>query len=196
MKRRYQQRIPRRIVVMAVMMGALVMGLCGCYYDGPPSVVEGMQNVVDGQSDMLDGPPQLPDRPFPGNHDGLFVSEHGTMRFNGDGKSITIDFDEKLAKMTGLPQGEYSGTYQFLSGEMPPAGRMELRYDYAHAIGIQVDADGDGKDDTRAVIDVGEVTEDGSYHTGTGCTTADRITFQFYDNEWEYLDFLKAEEGN
>ena len=44
--------------------------------------------------------------PEPDPHDGVFISEYGTMTFNGDGESITFDFTPELAEATGLPGGE------------------------------------------------------------------------------------------
>ncbi|MBR5115552.1 MAG: hypothetical protein IK096_00670 [Lachnospiraceae bacterium] len=151
--------------------------------------IDGEQVVFLADDSMiLDGPPKEPDTPAPDAHDGLFVSEHGTLEFNGDGKSITINLDEWLCKRCGLPPGEQHGEYEFMSGEMAPQGRIDVRYDMAQAIAIY--PDGMDHYESMALIDVGEVSN-GEFHTGTGCTTADRITFQFFGDEWEYVDFLK-----
>ena len=53
--------------------------------------------------------------PEPNPHDGVFTSEYGAMTFNGDGESITFDFTPELQEATGLPDGEQSGSYVFLS---------------------------------------------------------------------------------
>ena len=58
-----------------------------------------------------DNYPYEPDTPAPDPHDGMFVSVHGSMAFNGDGESVTINFDEELADLLGLPSGEQSGKY-------------------------------------------------------------------------------------
>ena len=71
-----------------------------------------------------DNIPYEPDTPAPAPHEGAFTSEHGSLRFNGDGESITIQFDGELAALTGLPEGEHTGTYVFLSGDLPPHGSI------------------------------------------------------------------------
>ena len=45
---------------------------------------------------------------------GTFSGEYGKMTFNGDGKSIDIDASSELSKLTGLPEGESSGSYVFI----------------------------------------------------------------------------------
>ncbi len=114
--------------------------------------------------------PYEPDTPAPSPHDGTFVSDHGTMTFNGDGKSVVIDFDKPLAKAVGLPAGKQSAGYQFLSGDIPPHKKIPIRYDVAMYISLSAS-------DSSSVLAVGLVGENGSKSTGTGCTTADRITF-------------------
>ena len=52
--------------------------------------------------------------PEPDPHIGTFVSEYGTMTFNGDGESITFDFTSEFAEAAGLSGGEQSGSYVFL----------------------------------------------------------------------------------
>ena len=134
--------------------------------------------------------PYEPDTPVPAPHEGVFVSEHGTMTFAGDGEHVTIDFDEALSECLGLPAGEQEAAYVFLSGNLPPHGYVPVRYDVAHMIGISV---GEGKDAAFARIEIG-VYQDGSFHTGTNCTTEDRITFFVDwkdDGDWEAVDFLK-----
>ena len=112
--------------------------------------------------------PYEPDTPAPEAHKGTFVSDNGSLTFEGDGKKITIEFDEELAGLTGLPAGKNEGTYAFLSGELPPNGSVEVRYDVAHELRIVVG-------DKSVVLNVG-ITGDGStYQTGTNVVTADKI---------------------
>ncbi len=122
---------------------------------------------------FLDNYPYEPYTPAPDPHDGTFVSEHGTMVFNGDGESVTIAFDSKLSELTGLPQGETEATYVFLSGDLPPHGSIDVRYDIAHE--LQINAG-----DTSVVIDLGDAAEDGSTATvGVGTVTEERIPLLF-----------------
>lgn len=57
--------------------------------------------------------PPAADSPEPPAHSGKFVSEYGSMTFNGDGESVTIDFLPELAEATGLPTGAANGQYVF-----------------------------------------------------------------------------------
>ena len=57
-----------------------------------------------------DGTPDPP--PF----SGAFVSEYGTMTFNGDGQSISAEFADSFAELSGLPKGKIEGSYVFLFG--------------------------------------------------------------------------------
>ena len=57
--------------------------------------------------------PPAADSPEPPAHSGKFVSEYGSMTFNGDGESVTIDFLPELAEATGLPTGAADGQYVF-----------------------------------------------------------------------------------
>ena len=52
--------------------------------------------------------------PEPKPHTGTFISDYGTMTFNGDGESVIFDFAPDLQEATGLPDGEQKGTYVFL----------------------------------------------------------------------------------
>jgi len=120
--------------------------------------------------------PYEPDTPIPAAHNGLFVSEHGTMNFSGDGEKILIDFDAELAARTGLPAGEHEGTYVFLSGNLPPNGSFPVRYDIAHE--MQITAGGQS-----AVIDMGLADEDGkSGHVGVNVVTPERIPMLFSED--------------
>ncbi len=120
-----------------------------------------------------DNIPYEPDTPEPAPHDGLFVSEHGTMTFSGDGESIVIDFNKELAALVGLPAGEQEGTYVFLSGDLPPHGSMPSRYDVAHELRITVG-------EQSSVIAIGIASEDGKTAvSGTGIVTPARIPMLF-----------------
>ena len=52
--------------------------------------------------------------PDPEPHNGEFVSEFGTLRFNGDGDTLQANLSSELAEAAGLPAGEQEGTYVFL----------------------------------------------------------------------------------
>ena len=129
--------------------------------------------VSKKQREELDNYPYEPDTPAPDPHEGAFVSEHGTMVFNGDGSSLVFDFDEELSELTGLPSGEQTGTYVFLSGDLPPHGSVDVRYDVAHEWQITLD-------DTCVVIELGLAAEDGSTaQVGVNIVTDTRIPFLF-----------------
>lgn len=128
------------------------------------------------QREQLDNYPYEPDTPAPDPHDGTFVSQHGKMTFNGDGESLVFNFDEELAELAGLPVGEQTGTYVFLSGNLPPHGSIDVRYDIAHEWQISLD-------DTSVVIDLGEASADGSTASvGINTVTDTRIPLLFKKN--------------
>ena len=113
--------------------------------------------------------PYEPDTPAPPAHNGAFVSEHGTMTFNGDGQAVKIDFDDYLTELIGLSESSFDGEYTFLSGYLPPAGSVDVRYDVAHELEIR-------NGEERVVVRVGMASEDGSTATvGTGMVTPERI---------------------
>lgn len=60
-----------------------------------------------------DGPPK-DEGPLPSAHDGTYVSDYGSLRFNGDGESIELEVSDELAQAIGLPRGKISGSYAFL----------------------------------------------------------------------------------
>ena len=140
----------------AVLM--LFVFLCGgCSHPGPEP----------------DNYPYEPDTPTPAAHDGTFVSDHGSMVFNGDGESIVIDFDKELSELTGLPEGSQKGKYAFLSGNLPPHGSMPVRYDIAHELEITVAGQ-------SAVVDMGIAAEDGkSGQVGVNVVRAERVPMLF-----------------
>lgn len=78
----------KKIVILIV---AIIALLTGCATEQPPHA----------------------DSPEPPTHSGKFVSEYGSMTFNGDGESVTIDFLPELAEATGLPTGAAEGRYVF-----------------------------------------------------------------------------------
>ena len=117
--------------------------------------------------------PKEPDTPEPPAHEGTFRSEHGSMRFPGDGESIVICFDKELAELSGLPEGECEGTYVFLSGDLPPHKSFPVRYDIAHE--MEITAGGQ-----TAVITAGLASEDGkTAQVGRNMVTPERIPLLF-----------------
>jgi hypothetical protein len=129
--------------------------------------------------------PYEPDTPAPEPHTGLFVSEHGTMQFDGDGERVFYEFDEELAELVGLPAGEQEGTYVFLSGDLPPHGSMPIRYDVAHEMRIVVG-------EQSAVIGLGLAAEDGkTASSGLGIVTSTQIPMLFHDDGFFSVVFQK-----
>ncbi len=134
--------------------------------------------------------PYDPDTPAPAAHDGVFVSEHGNMRFNGDGIGIEIDFDRDLSELTGLPDGLQTGSYVFLSGDLPPNGSVPVRYDTAHEMQISIG-------DQSAVIRMGIASEDGSTaHVGVNTVTPERIPMLFYKEGKSFHVIFEKEESD
>ena len=138
------------------------------------ALILGILSYVDRkQRESLDNYPYEPDAPAPDPHDGTFRCEHGTLVFNGDGKTLMFDFDEELAELAGLPSGEQTGTYVFLSGNLPPHGSIDIRYDVAHEWKISTG-------DAEATIELGLASQDGSSaQVGADVVTAARIPFLF-----------------
>ena len=64
--------------------------------------------------------------------DGTYVSEHGSLTFNGDGRSVTLEIGEELSSASGLPAGTGEGTYVFLFRN------EEWRYDKAETFRIMI----------------------------------------------------------
>ena len=79
--------------LIAILLSAALMlcCLCACKTDEPPQ-----ENT-----------------PAPPAHDGLFVSDYGTLEFNGDGESVKVNITPELAEAAGLPESEFDGTYAF-----------------------------------------------------------------------------------
>ena len=150
--------------------------------------VTGILFYVDHkQREQLDNYPYEPDTPAPDPHEGRFVSEHGTMLFNGDGVSIVIDFDEELAALLELPSGQQEGEYVFLSGNLPPHGSFDVRYDIAHELRISVG-------DVSTVVDLGLASEDGSTaEVGVNTVTDQRIPLLFRRDGKSFTVIFKKE---
>jgi len=127
-----------------------------------------------------------PGTPEPAPHEGVFVADHGTMIFNGDGKYVAINFDEELAELIGLPSDSQLATYRFLSGDLPPHGSVNVRYDVAKE--LELTADG-----TTVVIQLGIAAEDGQTAQITvGTVTEDTIPLLFTDGQkWFNVIFYK-----
>lgn len=70
--------------------------------------------------------------PLPPALDGDFVSEYGTMTFNGDGKSVRFDVFDTWSESSGLPLGKSEGTYVFLFRN------EQWRYDFAETFCVTV----------------------------------------------------------
>lgn len=116
-----------------------------------------------------DNIPYEPNTPAPDPHTGTFESECGTLTFNGNGKTIVCDLNREFADLTGLPEGKNEGNYVFLSGDLPPNGSVEVRYDVAHELEITVN-------DSRIVLELGIASRDGSSaQAGVDVVTANRI---------------------
>ncbi len=130
--------------------------------------------------------PYEPDKPVPQNHEGTFVNEHGFMKFKGDGKTVVIGFDDELAALTGLPADSHIASYRFLSGDLPPHGSVEVRYDNAHELEITVEG-------TTVVLELGIAEEDGSKaRSGVDTVTEDMIPLLFEgENGFFTIIFIK-----
>ena len=59
-----------------------------------------------------DGPPD-PGTPAPPPHEGSFISEYGTMTFNGDGETVYIDFSPEFLDVLNNPPNEETYSYAF-----------------------------------------------------------------------------------
>lgn len=150
-------------VKITAVISAAVLMLCGC------SALFTNRNV-----------PYEPESPAPAPHDGIFISEHGRMEFNGDGTSICIEFDDLISELTGLEAGKHEGSYVFLSGDLPPNGSVPVRYDAAHILQISCG-------EQSAMIDVGIADENGSSASiGTGIVTDESIPLLF-NNGKQYM---------
>lgn len=85
------EKMKKRMIRLACIF--MLVFLAGCFSDdSPPS---------DGT-------------PAPPAHNGVFSSDYGTMTFNGDGKTVTIDVSEEFSEKTGVPAGKTECNYVFL----------------------------------------------------------------------------------
>lgn len=134
--------------------------------------------------------PYEPDTPAPAPHEGTFRSEEGALIFNGDGGTFTIQVGPALSDLLEISEGEYTGTYEFLSGDLPPHGSMPVRYDVAHELSFTITAEGE---EVTKVVDLGSAAEDGSTATvGVDQVTPERIPFLFHiDGKFITVEFLK-----
>ena len=125
--------------------------------------------IAGCQPNKPDNIPYEPNTPAPDPHIGIFDSDYGTMMFNGDGESIVCDFGKEFAELTGLPSGEARGKYVFLSGDLPPHGSVDVRYDVAHELEITIN-------DNKVVLELGIASRDGSTaQAGVDVVTENRI---------------------
>ena len=88
--------------------------------------------------------PYEPDTPAPAAHEGVFVCEESSLTFNGDGQSIVLSLKGDISDLFELEEGEYKGSYVFLSGDLPPQGSVPVRYDTAHELKIDLTVNGEG----------------------------------------------------
>ena len=133
--------------------------------------------IANKQRIEFDNFPYEPDTPAPDPHDGKFENEHGSMTFNGDGKSVTFDFDQELSELIGIPDDIHEGTYTFLSGYLAPHGYVDVRYDTAFELEIVYELNGERN---SVMIDLGLADDDGSSATsGTDTVTETRIPLMF-----------------
>ena len=150
-----------RVIAVAVLLLAVIAAAC----------------IYISSKDSTNRPYE-PDGPAPEAHNGLYVSEHGSMTFSGNGSDVVFDFDEYLSELTGLPSGEREGQYTFMSGDLPETKSTEVRYDVAHELVITLK--GEGEEKVTAVIGLGIASADGkSAQSGTGTVTQERIPMLF-----------------
>ena len=132
--------------------------------------------------------PYEPDGPAPDPHDGVFVYENSSMAFGGDGKKIVLSLKGDLCALFELEEGDYEGTYVFLSGDLPPLGSKPVRYDAAHELKIEL-ADG-----YSVVFPVGLVSQDGkSVSVSTETVKEDRIPLVF-EKDGKYIQIMFVKE--
>ena len=106
-----------------------------------------------------DGPPD-PGTPEPPFHDGIFMSEYGTMTFDGDGETVYIDFSPEYLEVLDNPPNEETYSYVFTWYSFG-----KCRYDVATEFKLYNDAS-----DTSLNFSL--------YLEGEG-TTKDRIAFSY-----------------
>ncbi len=118
--------------------------------------------------------PYEPDGPTPDPHDGVFVCEGSSLTFNGDGKTIILSLKKEICGLFELEEGNYEGTYVFLSGDLPPHGSSPIRYDAAHEFKIDL------PEGYSRTINLGIVSADGkTASVSVGTVTKDQIPLVF-----------------
>ena len=118
-----------------------------------------------------DGPPD-PGTPEPPYHDGSFISEYGTMTFNGDGETVYIDFSPEYLEVLDNPPNEETYSYAFTWYSFG-----ESRYDVATEFNIHNNAS-----DTSLTFSL--------YLEGEG-TTKDKIAFSYPTPEDQIVVFQR-----
>jgi hypothetical protein len=106
-----------------------------------------------------DGPPD-PGTPKPPSLDGIFMSEYGTMTFNGDGETVYINFSPEYLEILDNPPNEATYSYSFTWYSFG-----ECRYDVATEFKLH-----NNESDTSLNFSL--------YLEGEG-TTKDRIGFSY-----------------
>ena len=162
----------RRVLILLTVLALLCVSACA-------------GGGLGGRPENL---PYEPDTPAPPPHDGVFVSEAGTMTFNGDGKSIVVDFAPALAERTGVPEGPQEGRYVFVQ-DLPPYGSVDVRYDTAHELELFL---GPEDDPLYIRLELGYASEDGSTAAiYIGAVTEDTIPLLLKNDKWETVLFQK-----
>ena len=77
--------------------------------------------------------PPSDETPEPAPHVGMFLSEYGSLTYNGDGKTVYLDVNDAFAAASGLPAGHYYASYVYLFHN------EQWRYDKAETFRITVD---------------------------------------------------------
>ena len=121
--------------------------------------------------------PYEPDTPAPAAHEGVFVCEESSLAFNGDGQSIVLSLRGDISDLFELKEGEYEGSYVFLSGDLPPQGSVPVRYDTAHELKIDLTVNGE---DYARIFTLGLASKDGKTATvGVDVVKENEIPFLF-----------------
>ena len=121
--------------------------------------------------------PYEPDTPAPAAHEGVFVCEESSLTFNGDGQSIVLSLKGDISDLFELKEGEYEGSYVFLSGDLPPQGSVPVRYDTAHELKIDLTVNGE---DYARIFTLGLASKDGKTATvGVDVVKENEIPFLF-----------------
>ena len=120
--------------------------------------------------------PSRTDAVLPPAHDGVFVSDFGTMTFNGDGRSVVIDAGEYFSVITGIPCGTSEGSYRFLSAADSSGERVPVLYDRAEEFEITIGSE-------SYVLRTGIAVNNGNaVRNESGTIREDMIPFVFLDD--------------